>query len=92
MQGVLQNLHHKIQTADVDDENDRNQLIKDYAYQNQFHEKKEMENKKRQSMTKTIAKNNKETMSERKAWDLDFQDERLNDKIGLTKEQIQMKM
>jgi hypothetical protein len=39
-------------------------------------------------MTKTIAKNNKETMSERKAWDLDFQDERLNDKIGLTKEQI----
>lgn len=43
-------------------------------------------------MQKNIAHSNKATMSERRTWDLDFQDERLNEKIGLTREQMEKKM
>ena len=43
-------------------------------------------------MQKNIAHSNKATMSERRQWDPDFRDERLNEKIGLTKEQMEKKM
>ena len=88
MEGVLQNLQHKIQTAEADDEHEKSQQKKDHEYLNKYHEMKEMENRKRKLMQKDMAHTNKATMSERRTWDVDYQDERLNEKIGLTKEQM----